>query len=137
VTASSSPVIVHQFMQPLQSLWTDFLLRSNCTLEDQPQSYIDQGRVLPFRDARLQTLTHFKTLISLGSSAPRPGAPIGNFMVSVLGHKGTMAQGTRAQLLKAQGHKGTTHYGEQSLKDQENLMVTLMVLIMIDRYTCE
>jgi hypothetical protein len=48
-------------------------------------------------------------------------------MVYVLGHKGTMAQGT----------KGTTHYGEQSLKDQENLMVTLMVLIMIDRYTCK
>jgi hypothetical protein len=106
-----------------------FLLRLNCTLEDQPQSYIDQSRVFPFRDSRLKTPTHFKTLISLGNSAPRPGAPIGNFMVYVLGHngsrhKGTMAHGTR--------HKGTTHYGEQSLKDQENLMVTLMVLIMID-----
>jgi hypothetical protein len=47
-----------------------------------------------------------------------------NFMVYVLGHNGS-------------SHKGTTHYGEQYLKDQENLMVTLMVLIMIDRYTCE
>jgi hypothetical protein len=48
-----------------------------------------------------------------------------------------MLLGTRAQWLKAQGHngsrhKGTIHYGDQSLKDQENLMVTLMVLIMID-----
>jgi hypothetical protein len=68
--------------------------------------------------------TNFKTLISLGCSAPRPGAPIRNFMVYILGHKGTMAQGTR--------HKGTTHYGEQSLNDQENSMITLMVLIMID-----
>jgi hypothetical protein len=73
------------------------LLRLNCTLEDQPQSYIDHGRVLPFCDSRLKTPTHFKTLISLGSSAPRPGAPIRNFMVYVLGHKGTMAQGTKAQ----------------------------------------
>jgi hypothetical protein len=97
-------------------------LRLNCTHEDQPQPYIDQGRVLPFRDSRLKTPTHFKTLISLESCAPRPGAPIGIFMVYILGHKGTMAQGTRAQWLKAQGHngsrhKGTTHYGEQSLKD--------------------
>jgi hypothetical protein len=99
------------------------LLRLNCTLEDQPQSYVDQGRVLSFRDSRLKTPTHLKTLISLGSSAPRPGAPIRNFMVYVLGGIGTMAQGTR-------------HYGGKSLKDQENLMVTLMVLIMIDRYTC-
>jgi hypothetical protein len=94
-------------------VYRQILLILNCALEDQPQSYIDQGRVLPFRDSRLKTPTHFKTLISLGSSAPRPGAPIGNFMVYVLGHKGTMAQGTR--------HKGTTHYGEQSLKDQEKL----------------
>jgi hypothetical protein len=56
-------------------------LRLNCTLEDQPQSCIDQGRVLPFRDSRFKTPTHFKTLIALGSSAPRPGAPFRNFMV--------------------------------------------------------
>jgi hypothetical protein len=31
------------------------------------------------------------------------------------------------------GHKGTAHYGEQSAEDQENLMVTLLVLIMMDR----
>jgi hypothetical protein len=100
------------------------LLRLNRSLKDKPQSNIDLSRVLPFRDSRLKTPTHFKTLISLGSSAPRPGAPIGNLMLYALGHKGTMAQ-------------GTIHHGEQSLEDQESLLVTLIVSIMIDRHTCE
>jgi hypothetical protein len=93
-----------------------FLLRLNCTLEDQPQSYIDQGRVLPFRDARLQTPTHFKTLISLGSSAPRLGDPIGNFMVHVLGHNGSRHKGTIAQGTIAQGTMAQPTMGNNPLK---------------------
>jgi hypothetical protein len=84
-------------MQGWCKVYGQNLLRFNCTLEDQPQSYIDQGRVLPFRDSRLKTPTHFKTLISLDRSAPRPGAPIRKFMVYVLGYRGTLAQGTKAQ----------------------------------------
>jgi hypothetical protein len=45
----------------------------------------------------------------------------------VLGHKGTMAQGTKAQ----------PTLGNNPFQDQVKLMVTLMVLIMIDRCTCE
>jgi hypothetical protein len=80
------------------------ILRLNFPLEDQPQSYYVAGqcRVLTFRDSRLTTPTHFKTLISLGSSAPRPGAPIRNFMVYVLGHEGSRHNPPRSG--KLDGH---------------------------------
>jgi hypothetical protein len=69
-TADDNVAVTIDLLSIFCKVYKKSLLSLNRTREDQPQSYIDECRVLPFRDSRLKAPTHFKTLISLGSSAP-------------------------------------------------------------------